>query len=749
MKLTELNERQREAVENLEGPLLVVAGAGSGKTRVLTYRIANLIDQKKARPNEILAVTFTNKAAREMKERVQKILSLPSDQLWVSTFHSSCVKILRREIEVLGTYTPAFTIYDEQDQLSAIKKTLKELNWDEKVIHPRAAQSRISHAKNCGLTPEKFLKKALSSYDEKMAELYKRYQAILQKANALDFDDLLLLTVQLFQKHPNILEKYQNLFKYCLVDEYQDTNHIQYLFMKLLVDKHHNICVVGDEDQSIYSWRGADISNILSFEKDFPKAKVIKLEQNYRSTKNIIEAASAVVSHNKSRKPKKLWTQREEGASLHLVQLEDEYHEARFVVGEISKALEAGISLNQFSIFYRTNAQSRVFEEILRQYTIAYKIYGGMNFYNRSEIKDIMAYFRLLSNPKDDVSFLRIINVPTRGIGKTTVDKIELYSHENNLPFLEAAQKIIQGDTLNAGTAKKILDFIGIIQELRQKKEELNPQALYHAVLDKTQYSHFLKGEDTIESLSRLENLEELDSALGEFVKQKREATLETYLEEISLISDLDSMDENEDHVKLMTLHAAKGLEFPYVFMVGVEEGLFPHSRGELDFEDMEEERRLCYVGMTRAKEALYMSHANSRRIHGSPQYNLPSRFLDEIPEEFVKRIDLRRRVGNRRLSVWAGGAEGEAPSPRPERMRGRTMEGVLRRQDPEGYEWDFDQRVSDNPFSPGIRLRHPHFGSGVICRVEGQEENLKVTIKFDNGAIKKFLATQTQFERI
>ncbi len=711
--MTDLNEKQKQAAETLDGPLLIIAGAGSGKTRVLTYRIANLISHKKAKAEEVLAVTFTNKAAREMKERVEKILKCDARNLWISTFHSSCVRILRQEIDKLG-YSPQFVIYDDQDQLTVIKNCLKELGWDEKMLSPRAAQNRISSAKNKGLTPKKLLDQAFSSYDEKACELYELYQKMLYRANAVDFDDLLFLTVDLFKKFPEVLEKYQQKFRYCLVDEYQDTNHMQYKFIRFLVEKHHNLCVVGDEDQSIYSWRGADISNILSFEKDFPQAKVVKLEENYRSTQNIIEAASHVISHNKSRKPKSLWTQNESGALLQVFCLQDEYHEARHVAGEISKRFEEGEPLRSFAIFYRTNAQSRVFEEILRQFNLPYQIYGGTHFYGRSEIKDILAYFRFILNSKDDVSFLRIVNTPARGIGKTTLEKLQSFAHGQKLSLYEACKQFSLAD--------KFKVFIELIEKL--KKEGGHVQDLYRQVLDETRYVQMLKEEGTIEAQSRIENLEELDSALGDYIKRNPKSTLAQYLEEISLVSDLDTLEEGQDFVKLMTLHSAKGLEFPTVFMVGLEEGLFPHALRDEAFEDIEEERRLCYVGMTRARANLYLTHAASRRVHGQPQYNLSSRFLNEIPSHYVSVVDLRQRTRRH-----------------PERREGSLLQDDI-------YADEFNQDVAEALFSPGMRLRHPSFGVGVICRIEGQEENTKLTIKFDNGAIKKFLAAQTPFER-
>lgn len=745
----DLNPSQEEAAQYLDGPLLVIAGAGSGKTRVLTSRIANLIHQKKAKPHEILAVTFTNKAAREMKERVENILGQRSlSSLWVSTFHSACVRILREEIENLQKgYTSQFAIYDDQDQLSCIKQCLKFLNWDEQKWSPRVLQGRIEEAKNLGFLPQELQKKSSSFYDEKMVEFYKFYQENMQKANSLDFGDLILLTVELFKHYPSILEKYQNQFRYCLVDEYQDTNHIQYLFIKFLTQNHKNICVVGDEDQSIYSWRGADISNILSFEKDFRSVKVIKLEQNYRSTQSIIEAASFLISNNLSRKHKKLWTQNDKGALVSVVRIEDEYQEAYFVVQEILKYLKEGRFLSETAIFYRTNAQSRVLEEALRRNSLLYKIYGGMHFYGRAEVKDIHAYFKLIANFNDNVSFLRIINTPTRGIGKTTIQKIVDYANQKRISLFEAASQLVshlesQGHSernegasiFNAGTKDKLEVFVRLISELSAHKTGQSLQKLYHDLLDKTRYVEFLKEEGTIEALSRIENLEELDSALGEFVKRSPKGGLQDYLQEISLVSDLDSLDENEDCVKLMTLHAAKGLEFPIVFMVGLEEGLFPHTQSSFELSEIEEERRLCYVGMTRTKEILFMSHAGSRRVHGSPQYNLPSRFLQEISEEYCMRVDFRRKV-TRAASYFVG--------------KGRRVLTDDIRDESIIYEDNFNQEIEEKCFAAGMRLRHPSFGIGIICRVEGENDNPKLTVKFGNGSVKKFLAAQVQFERI
>ncbi len=710
-----LNSAQKEAVETLDGPLLIIAGAGSGKTRVLTHRLAHLIKTKKANADEILAVTFTNKAAREMKERVEKILKLPTYDLWISTFHSACVRILRREIPILG-YSTQFVIYDEQDQLAALKRCFKLLSWDTVQLNPRMVLGQINKAKNQGITADEFQKRGLSFIDEKIAKVFQTYEEMLKKSNALDFGDLLLLTVRIFRQHPTILEKYQKQFRYCLVDEYQDTNHIQYLLMKLLCEKHENLCVVGDEDQSIYSWRGADISHILSFEKDFPKAKVIKLEENYRSTKNIIEASSELISCNQERKEKKLYTQNEKGEPIRIIHLEDEYHEANFVVSEIIHLQkEKELSLNDIALFYRTHAQSRVFEDQFRREKIPYEIYGGIHFYGRGEIKDIMGYFKLILNSEDSISFTRIINTPPRGIGDTTVEKIVTLANIQKTSPYQALQDLCQKQMMDARALKKTNAFLQLMENLIQKSKILNVQELYHEILDQTGYIRYLKENTSIESESKIQNLEELDVALGEFLKRNPKGTLISYLEEVTLVSDIDTLNESDEVVKLMTLHSAKGLEFPVIFMVGLEEGCLPHRESHWDAHELEEERRLCYVGMTRAKKNLYLTYTSMRRVLGTPQLNLPSRFLDEISKKYIERMDLRKK------------------HPR--------KESTFLDND------DFDQTIPENPFSVGRRIRHPMFGTGVICRVEGEDENTKVTIKFDRGGVKKFMASQTVWE--
>ncbi len=724
-----LNPRQRDAVEALDGPLLVIAGAGSGKTRVLTYRIARLLETKRVMPQNILAVTFTNKAAREMKDRVVSMLGNGAERLELSTFHSACVRILRKEIGVLG-YDPQFVIYDDRDQLTLIRQCLKRLNVDESQYTPRMIQGQIEKVKNRAMSLEDFLNQGSSPYEKKVGQILTLYQSELKKSSALDFSDLISLTVHIFKKHPKILKKYRDQFHYCLVDEYQDTNHVQYLLMKLLCEEHQNLCVVGDEDQSIYSWRGADISNILSFEKDFPKAKVIKLEQNYRSTKTIIEASSGLIANNRERKPKKLWTENKKGSLIQSIRLEDEYGEARFVAQQILKQMEEKEAFSNFAIFYRTNAQSRVFEEILREYRVPYQIFGGTHFYGRAEIKDMLGYLRLVLNPKDNVSFLRVVNVPARGIGKVTLEKVARLAGKEDCSFFEAAKLFSkQGDR----SALKLKEFADRMEVLIDKRQSLTVQEIYHEILDQTRYVEILKDEKTIEALSRIENLEELDSAMGEFIKRHSDPTLELYLEETSLVSDIDTLQETDAVVKMMTFHSAKGLEFPTVFMVGMEEGLFPYHRTGLDLFELEEERRLCYVGMTRARKNLFLTHASSRRVHGAMQFNLPSRFLDEMPKEYIEEHDLRR---NARM------------------FRKRHSEGALATEESltesgSSFDDDFNQELPKKLYSSGERVRHSSFGVGVICRVEGEEEHTKLTIKFDSGYVKKFIATQAPLQKL
>ncbi len=739
---SELNPTQFEAAYKLLGPLLILAGAGSGKTRVLTYRFANLIAQGEAQPNEILCVTFTNKAAREMNDRIYKLLfslkiPVPS-QLWVSTFHSTCVRILREHIHLLE-YQPFFGIYDSSDQLSMIKRVLNKLNINEKLNPAKGFQSRINNAKTEGLTPDGVSKKSHFVMDDESLEVYRIYEKEMKKSNSLDFSDLLLKTHELFEYYPALLEQYQDQFKFIMVDEYQDTNHIQYKLLKLLAKKYRNLCVVGDEDQSIYSWRGADITNILNFEKDFPEGTVVKLEQNYRSTKNIVEAAGFVIKNNTQRKDKTLFTEKEEGEKITVHAGQTEYDESRFVSGEIKKIFEAGDTiLNDVAIFYRTNAQSRVIEENLRSLGVAYRIVGGVKFFERKEIKDILAYMKLILNPTDDVAVKRIINVPTRGIGKTTIDKLEALAALTGEGLLSVIPKAIEQKIVHAGACKKLQNFYTLMGRIFKFAESAGLSDTYLNILDETGYALRLKDENTSESLARIDNLEEFNNATTEFEQERGdEASLQTFLEEMALVSDIDGLDESTDAVTLMTLHISKGLEYPVVFVVGLEEGLFPSARS---FEDsngdaIEEERRLCYVGMTRAMKKLYLCYALNRRVWGQEQSHSPSRFIKEIPAQY---LDEQQPFKPKFLNKYSK----KHPS------------GSTKNQYNEFYQDSFDDFDDtyfdeDSGFAKGMRVKHPTFGVGSIHQVEGKGDNQKVSVVFKNNSVKKFVVKFARLERV
>ncbi|MFF2912150.1 DNA helicase PcrA [Paenibacillus sp. NPDC057934] len=634
--VSRLNPPQRQAVEATEGPLLIMAGAGSGKTRVLTHRIAWLIANRKAPPWAILAITFTNKAAREMQERVSKLVGPEGRDIWVSTFHSMCVRILRKDIERIG-FTSNFSILDSTDQLSVIRNCMKELNIDTKKFEPKAVQSVISTAKNELVTPAQYEQKVGDYFEGLIAKVYTMYQKRLKSNNSLDFDDLIMATIQLFKEVPEVLDFYQKKFKYIHVDEYQDTNRAQYMLCRMLADSHHRICVVGDSDQSIYRWRGADISNILNFEEDYPEAKTILLEQNYRSTSNILNAANGVIALNTGRKPKKLWTDSDEGAKIQVYRGDSEHDEGYFVTGEISKNVKTGQAYQNHAILYRTNAQSRVIEEILIKSDIPYQIVGGIKFYDRKEIKDILGYLRLLSNPDDDISLTRIINVPKRGLGDTTVGKLAVAAAERGVSIFRVLETVddlgFAGRTRNA-----LVEFYDMIEALHRMVEFLSVTELTEKVLELSQYRLELQNENTLESRSRLENIDEFLSVTMEFEKNNEDKSLVSFLTDLALIADIDSMNDEEedrsDAVVLMTMHSAKGLEFPTVFIVGMEEGVFPHSRAFQDNDELEEERRLAYVGITRAEKQLFLSCARVRTLFGRTTANPPSRFLEEIPEE-------------------------------------------------------------------------------------------------------------------
>ncbi|WP_213527444.1 DNA helicase PcrA [Paenibacillus sp. J31TS4] len=733
--IEKLNPEQKKAVQSVDGPLLIMAGAGSGKTRVLTHRIAYLIAAGKAAPWSILAITFTNKAAREMQERVEKLVGASARDIWVSTFHSMCVKILRRDIARIG-YTSNFSILDSGDQLSVIRACLKELNVDPKKFDPKSIQAAISGAKNELITPESFEKRIGDYFQGVVAKVYSLYQRKLKNNNSLDFDDLIMVTIQLFKEVPDVLEFYQNKFQYIHVDEYQDTNRAQYLLCRMIADKHHRICVVGDSDQSIYRWRGADISNILNFEKDYPETTTILLEQNYRSTSTILEAANRVIANNTGRKPKKLWTDKGEGPKIKLFQADSEHEEGYFVVTEIKKGRGMGKSYMDYAILYRTNAQSRVIEEILIKSEIPYKLIGGVKFYDRKEIKDILAYLRLISNPDDDISFTRVVNVPKRGIGDTTVERVLEQAGRRGLSAFALLDEI---DSLEITSRAKnaLADFRDMIKGLHGMVEYLSVTELTEKMLEMTEYRQELQREKTLESQSRLENIDEFLSVTMEFENRSEDKSLVSFLTDLALIADIDSMDKTEEDgsenaVVLMTMHSAKGLEFPHVFIVGMEEGVFPHSRALMDNEELEEERRLAYVGITRAEQQLYLSCARMRVLFGRTSSNAPSRFLREIPEELVENSSPgRERFGSRPsgsfgASRFGGGAAASGgTAPAAPRMRPAAPAA---------------NQVTD--FHNGDKVSHGKWGTGVIVSVKGSGDDTELQIAFPAPVgVKRLLA--------
>ncbi len=729
--LNDLNPVQQKAVLETEGPLLVFAGAGSGKTRVLTYRIAYLIREREVRPWNIFAVTFTNKAADEMRERVERLLG-SAKGTWISTFHSACARILRQHIEHLG-FKRNFVIYDGQDQERHLKTIMKELNLDFKMFPPRAIQSGIEKLKNEGITPDQYSPNPYNIFQKRLALVYQRYQEDLHRNNALDFGDLLTFVVVLFRRFPEVLSSYQKLCHYVMVDEFQDTNLIQYRLIQQMVKAHRNICVVGDDDQSIYRWRGAEVGNILNFEKDFPETKVITLEQNYRSTQNILQAANHVVRKNRYRREKKLWTENPEGEPLTFYVAEDETDEARFAVQKIMGHVSTGRSVKPYhdiAVFYRINAQSRAIEDELVKNRIPYTVVGGMKFYERKEIKDVLAYLKVIDNPPDGLSLKRIINVPSRGIGEKTIEKIEAFSREKRLPLYEGLKQAILEDWLTPAVKAKMKEFIQLIEEFRKDTGSLTLSQLTLALLAKTEYLRRLKEEGTDEAISKVENVDELINVMMGLEQGEEKVSLETFLDKVSLVTDVDLYEDKGNRVSLMTLHCAKGLEFPVVLIVGIEEGLLPHYRRGEEIEDMEEERRLFYVGMTRAKERLFLSRAEERSTFGVGRANLPSRFLDELPLELMQFEEKKRRMESlfSQESPW-----------REDIHRSEIMVDDLSQENhyPEGD----GVVLSPEGFFPlkiGMRVRHPKFGEGRVKSVEGMDENQKATIVFQNLGIKR-----------
>jgi DNA helicase-2/ATP-dependent DNA helicase PcrA len=723
----DLNPTQREAVAATEGPVLVVAGAGSGKTRVLTFRIAHLIRDLQVAPDSILAITFTNKAANEMRERVAHLIGGVVKSMWVSTFHSSCVRILRREAARLG-YRSGFTIYDDADSLRLLRMVTRDLDLDSKRFPEKAMKAVISNAKNELIDYESFADQGDGFYHEQVADIYRLYQQRLVEASAMDFDDLLMVTVELFAAFPDVLQHYQQRFRYVLVDEYQDTNRAQYMLVKQLTAVHRNLCVVGDSDQSIYKFRGADIRNIRDFEVDYPDARVIVLDQNYRSTETILEAANSVISNNTKRTPKHLWSDRGVGVPITRFEAEDEHDEAGFIVDEIERLQGEGFNLADMAVFYRTNAMSRVIEEVFVRRGVPYSVVGSVKFYDRKEVKDAVAYLKMLVNPSDEVSVKRIINEPRRGIGNTTVAHIDRFTQSRGISFFAGLGRVDEIPQLNTRAQKTVLEFTGLVALLRQKAEEGGVEAAAQAVLDDTGMVAGYESERTIEAMGRVENLRELVGVAAEFESSNEGAIigdepydtldnirrLEVFLEATALVSDIDEWDEGAGAVTLMTLHTAKGLEFPVVFIVGMEDGVFPHMRSLGDPDELEEERRLAYVGITRAQDKLYLTSAWNRMLFGGSSYNPPSRFLQEVPEALVEKAGKRQR---------------RDPAERAAATGPRTT-------------------VSAGQVGPGDRVRHDKWGLGTVREIVGEGDRAEAEVMFDTQGKKRLLLAWAPLEK-
>ncbi len=732
-----LNEEQQKAVLHTEGPLLILAGAGSGKTRVLTYRIARLIDECGVNPWNILAITFTNKAAGEMRERVDKIVGYGSESIWISTFHSTCVRILHRYIDRLG-YDTRFTIYDTEDQKTVLKDVCRRLQVDTKMYKERVLLNTISHAKDEYISPEEFRLAARGDFrQEKIAEVYLEYQKELKKNNALDFDDLIVKTVELFQSCPDVLEYYQDRFRYILVDEYQDTNTVQFKLISLLAKKYQNLCVVGDDDQSIYKFRGANIENILNFERVFSDTTVIKLEQNYRSTQNILDAANGVIVHNRGRKEKALWTQNEKGEPIIFQLLQSAYEEAEYVTGEIRRKVNRGeAEYRDFAVLYRTNYQSRAFEEKFLMANIPYKIVGGVNFYSRREIKDVLAYLKTVDNGKDDLAVHRIINVPKRGIGATTINKVQAHADATGLSFFEALEEAKEIPGIGKA-ALKIAPFVHMIHEWRLKLADLSLEELIQEVLDKTGYAKSLEEEGTEEAEARLDNIGELVSKAVLYEEGTDHPDLSEFLEEVALVADVDSVEDGDNRVLLMTLHSAKGLEFPYVSLVGMEDGVFPSYMSiasDNPAEEIEEERRLCYVGITRAMKELTITAARVRMIRGENHYNNLSRFVREIPSGLI----------GRKSAV--------PPAPRAKQMPVNDAYTKAREAfrtktfDPKQFQVVKADRLD---YGVGDRVSHVKFGEGTVLDITEGGRDYEVKVEFDRAGVKKMFASFAKLKKV
>ncbi len=732
-----LNREQKEAVLHTEGPLLILAGAGSGKTRVLTYRMAHLIDECGVNPWNILAITFTNKAAGEMRERVDRIVGYGSESIWVSTFHSMCVRILRRYIDRLG-FDQKFTIYDTEDQKTVMKDVCRRLQVDTKMYKERMLLSAVSHAKDEYISPEEFRLNAQGEFrQEKIAQVYLEYQKELKKNNALDFDDLIVKTVELFQSCPDVLEYYQDRFRYIMVDEYQDTNTVQFKLVSILAEKYQNLCVVGDDDQSIYKFRGANIENILNFEKVFPNTRVIKLEQNYRSTQNILDAANGVIHNNCGRKEKALWTENERGEPVQFRHFQNAYEEAEYVTGEIQKKVRSqGAEYRDFAVLYRTNAQSRMFEEKFLMANIPYKIIGGVNFYSRKEIKDVLAYLKTIDNGKDDLAVHRIINVPKRGIGAVTINKVQAHADSVGISFFEALESA--GEVPGLGKALlKIQPFVHLIHELRLKLADMTLEKLIREILDRTGYDRDLKEEGTEEADARLDNIGELVSKAVVYEEGAEHPRLSEFLEEVALVADIDSLEDQDNRVLLMTLHSAKGLEFPYVCLAGMEDGIFPgymSIMAEDPVTEMEEERRLCYVGITRAMKELTLTAVRARMIRGENQYNQVSRFVREIPQELLG----SKSVLPPEPKVFQA-AENKAFTKAKEIFRTKTF-------DPQQFKV---VKADHLDYKAGDRVSHVKFGEGTVLDITEGGRDYEVKVNFDRAGIKKMFASFAKLKKV
>ena len=715
---------------------MILAGAGSGKTRVLTHRIAYLIEEKGVNPWNIMAITFTNKAAQEMKERVDQIVGFGSESVWVTTFHSTCVRILRRYIDRIG-FDNRFTIYDADDQKSLMKDICKRLQIDTKLYKERALLAQISHAKDQLVSPEEFELNSQGDYSKmRVAEVYKEYQTQLRRNNALDFDDLIMKTVELFQSCPEVLESYQERFRYIMVDEYQDTNLAQFQFVSLLASKYQNLCVVGDDDQSIYKFRGANIENILGFERVFSNTKVIRLEQNYRSTKNILQAANEVIQNNAQRKPKTLWTDNEEGNKVHFRHFLSGFEEAEYVVGDIAQKHREGIcSYRDCAVLYRTNAQSRLFEEKFLMANIPYRLVGGVNFYARKEIKDLLSYLKTVDNAKDDLAVRRIINIPKRGIGATTLSRVQEYATEQDISFYDALKEAEKIPKLGRA-AVKIQPFVTMIQSLRSEQRSFSVSELLDDVIERTGYVQDLIAEDTDESRARIENIDELITKATTYDKESENPTLGGFLEEVALVADIDTVDPNQDHVLLMTLHSAKGLEFSQVYLAGMEDGIFPSymTIGSEDPGDMEEERRLCYVGITRAMKDLTMTSVQQRMIRGQAQYNKVSRFIYELPREVV---DMGHKIEKKEIKTEV--PRNNTYAQMREAFRAKAFQ-------PRQFEVKKADKLS---YEVGDTVRHVKFGVGIVKNIVEGGKDYEVTVDFDQVGVKKMFASFAKLKKI